>query len=428
MKFRAYNARSFKKTEYYQRLPIQEQEIFDVLTSVFQFKANNYVLDHLIDWNNIPEDPMYKLVFPRKEMIGASDYEQLRLAYEFGLEDQLMQTLVQQLKRKMYPETKQAKSSVPRVDGKVLKGMYRNFRTIVSLFPDPMVKTCHTYCSYCFRWPSFNNKEMQDESSYQDPMQPVAFLKAHPEISDVLFTGADPLVLKADTLRKYIEPILDIPTVKVIRISSKSLAWWPFRFTTDDDAASLLDLFREIQEKGKHLNFCAHFTHPKELEHEAVQEAIKNVRETGAIIRCQGPLVKGINDNATAWVDLWTVQIMNGMIPYYMFVEADHNPEHCFRVSLLKALKIFQEAQRNTTGLARTVRGPVFMNDLNRVLIEGVSQVDGKDYLILKNLQGPPGLDNEGVVKLIPYHSELRDAGDLYALFNEASDEISVLN
>ena len=50
MKFRAYNARSFKKTEYYQRLPIQEQEIFDVLTSVFQFKANNYVLDHLIDW------------------------------------------------------------------------------------------------------------------------------------------------------------------------------------------------------------------------------------------------------------------------------------------------------------------------------------------------------------------------------------------
>ena len=68
------------------------------------------------------------------------------------------------------------------------------------------------------------------------------------------------------------------------------------------------------------------------------------------------------------------------------------------------------------------------MNDLNRVLIDGVTQVDGKDYLILKNLQGPPGLDNEGVVKLIPYHSELRDAGDLYALFNEASDEISVLN
>lgn len=66
---------------------------------------------------------------------------------------------------------------------------------------------------------------IRQSATYTDPTAPVAYLKEHPEITDVLFTGADPLVLKASMLKKYIEPILDIESIQVIRISSKSLAW-----------------------------------------------------------------------------------------------------------------------------------------------------------------------------------------------------------
>ncbi|KZS39007.1 hypothetical protein AWE51_10595 [Aquimarina aggregata] len=427
MKFISYNNNSFKKTEYYTRLPEKEREVFDILSSVFHFKVNTYVLEHLINWDAIPNDPIYKLIFPRKEMLPITDYKALQLLYQSGLEEKTLMPFIQKVKKKMYPEVKHCETSIPKVDGVRVRGMYSNFGTIVSLFPDPMAKTCHSYCSYCFRWIMFNNKEAQQNSSYKDPQEPVAFLKEHPEISDVLFTGADPLVLKAKTLREYIDPILEIDSVKVIRISSKSLAWWPFRFTTDQDADELLALFKYIQSRGKHLNLCAHFTHPVELENEAVKQAIQRIRATGTVIRCQGPLVEGINDTPEDWSTLWNKQITLGMVPYYMFIEADHNSESCFRIPLAKALQIFQEAQKKTTGLARTVRGPVFMNDLHRTLLDGVVTINNERFFVLKSLQAPPNTFGEGTIKLIPYSDTTKNAGNLIELFSESPSAIDQL-
>lgn len=418
MKYISYNATSFKKTHYYQNMPAAEQLSFAVLTTVFHFKINNYVLENLIDWDNIPNDPIYQLSFPRKQMLSALEYSQLSLLVEHDAPTEQIGDFVQQVKQRLYPELKQVDNCFITHEGKTLTGMYRNFDTIINLCPDPMVKTCHAYCSYCFRWVMFNSKEVQEHSSYNEPEAPVAFIKEHSEITDVLFTGADPLVLKAATLKKYIEPILAIDSVKVIRISSKALGWWPYRFTTDADAQELLELFEYIQSRGKHFNFCAHFTHVKELESKEVQKAIENIQKTGAIIRCQGPIAKEINDTAEDWIALWTKQIMLGMIPYYMFVEADHNPENCFRIPLYKALTIFQTAQKNTTGLARTVRGPVFMNDLNRVLLDGTTEMNGEKYFVLKSLQSPPNTQSEGKIKLIPFDETTDDAGNLFELFN----------
>lgn len=419
MQFISYSNSTFKNTKYYEYLPDEQKEEFNILTSIFHFKVNNYVLENLIDWQCIPDDPIYKLVFPRPEMLAPADFDFLKKLYRKGLEEKMLDPFIQLLKQKMTPSVNHCESSIPKMNEERLKGMYSNFSTIVSLFPDPMVKTCHSYCSYCFRWIMFNNPEVQSRSSYSDPMQPVAYLKAHPEISDVLFTGADPLVLKADTLKKFIDPILAIDSVKVIRISSKSLAWWPYRFTTDKDADQLLALFEYIQAGGRHLNLCAHFTHARELDHSEVKTAIQRIRATGTVIRCQGPLVKGVNDTAKAWSELWNKQIELGLIPYYMFIEANHNPEPCFRIPLAEALNIFQEAQKLTTGLARTVRGPVFMNDLNRVLLDGITELNGEKYFVLKNLQSPPERPGEGSIKLIPYNEQSMNAGNLFELFNK---------
>ena len=420
MKFISYNHITFPSTPYWQRLPAAEQKIFQMMTRSYPFKANNFVLDNLIDWGAVPDDPMYRLLFPRKDMIREAHFDVLAELVDAGVGEAALDQIIKLTKRALHPDMRHTQYSMPKEDGKWIQGLYSNFGTIISLFPDPMLKTCHSYCSYCFRWNAFGDTEAQKGTTYNDPQVPVPFLRAHPEITDVLFTGADPLVLKADVIRRYIEPILDIESVQVIRISSKSLAWWPFRFTTDKDADELLRLFEYIQSRGKHFNFCAHFTHPRELAHPEVARAVQRIRDTGALIRTQGPIVAGINDNAEAWRDLWTRQIAMGMVPYYLFIEADHNPSSCFRIPLAKALQVFQDAQRQCSGLARTVRGPVFMNDLNRVLLDGVTELKGEKYFVLKSLQAPPGLHSEGAIKLIPYNEFTKGAGDLFTLFNAA--------
>ncbi|MDY8136454.1 hypothetical protein [Aquimarina sp. 2201CG5-10] len=422
MKYVSYSNLSFKNTSYYKRLPIEERNIYDILSLVFHFKINTYVLNHLIRWENVPNDPIYRLTFPRKEMLSSIDHERLSYLIDQGASQKELLLYIQQLKQKMLPKVKHHIAGLPELNNQPIQGMYRSFNTMVSLFPEPMIKTCHTYCSYCFRWIAFNNKQVQDKTSYQDPTTPVAFLTANPEITDVLFTGADPLVLKAETLKRYIDPILNIDSIQTISISSKSLAWWPYRFTTDKDADNILELFRYIQSKGKHLNFCAHFTHVRELETTVVKEATHRIQQTGTVIRCQGPLVKDINDTSQDWMDIWAAQINLGMIPNYMFVEADHNPENCFRIPLSKTLQIFQEAQRQTTGLARTVRGPVFMNDLNRVLLDGITELNGEKYFVLKSLQALPHKQSEGKIKLIPYDQHTKDTGNLFELFNKETD------
>ena len=68
MKYRSYTAISFKKTQYFEMLPMEERRTFEILTKVFHFKVNNYVLENLINWKDIPNDPIYKMVFLRKEM------------------------------------------------------------------------------------------------------------------------------------------------------------------------------------------------------------------------------------------------------------------------------------------------------------------------------------------------------------------------
>jgi len=73
--------------------------------------------------------------------------------------------------------------------------------------------------------------------------------------------------MKASLLRRYIEPLLspELEHVRTIRIGTKSLAYWPYRYVSDADADDILRLFEEIVASGRHVAFMAHFSHPREL-------------------------------------------------------------------------------------------------------------------------------------------------------------------
>jgi L-lysine 2,3-aminomutase len=146
------------------------------------------------------------------------------------------------------------------------------------------------------------------------------YISTHPQVTDVLFTGGDPMVMPARTLRKYIQPLLGkgCEHLHTIRIGSKSLAYWPWRYVYDSDSKDLLTLFSEIVKSGKQLAFQAHFSHPIELSTAVVQEAIRLIRMTGAQIRCQAPLIRRVNDNAEVWKRMWNEEVNLGLVPYYM--------------------------------------------------------------------------------------------------------------
>jgi L-lysine 2,3-aminomutase len=208
-------------------------------------------------------------------------------------------------------------------------------------------------------------------------------------VHSVLFTGGDPLVMKSSVLRRYVEPLLDpaLEHLTSIRIGTKALAWWPYRVLTDPDADDLLGLFEEVVASGRNLALMAHYTHPRELQTPAAQAAVRRVLRTGAVVRCQAPLVRHVNDAADTWADLWRLEVRLGAVPYYMFVERDTGPRQYFEVPLVRAHEIFRTAYRRVSGLARTVRGPSMSATPGKVEIVGVERVADQDVFVLRFIQ-----------------------------------------
>jgi hypothetical protein len=127
----------------------------------------------------------------------------------------------------------------------------------------------------------------------------------------------------------------------------------------------------------------SHYSHPRELETAVAQAALRRIRETGAVVRCQAPLMRYINDSATTWADMWRLQVQLGAIPYYMFVARDTGPKNYFEVPLARAEQIFHDAYRRVSGLARTVRGPSMSALPGKVKVVGVSEIGGDKVFVL---------------------------------------------
>lgn len=197
------------------------------------------------------------------------------------------------------------------------------------------------------------------------------------------------MVLKTRHLSEYLEPLLkpEFDHVQNIRIGTKSLTFWPYRFLIDDDADDLLRLFEQLIAAGKHVTLMAHFNHWRELEPEPTRRAIQRIRASGVTIRAQGPLLAHINDDAKICTRLWTEQVRQGIIPYYMFIERNTGPHRYFAVPLLKALKIYRAAACEVSGLAQTVRGPVMSTGPGKVELTDVTCIQDQQVFALRFLQ-----------------------------------------
>jgi len=386
--FRVYQRHDLPRIPQLQSLPADHLLAMRAVAAVLPFRVNHYVTEELIDWDDIPNDPIFQLTFPQPGMLAPEDLDRLMCLIADEAEPATIDRAARQIQRHLNPHPAgQMELNVPYLDGQPLPGMQHKYRDTVLFFPSPG-QTCHTYCSYCFRWPQFVGLDELKFAS-QQAQSLVSYLKEHPEVSNVLITGGDPLVMRTAVLRRYIEALLvpELDHITTIRIGTKSVAWWPYRFVTDNDADELLELFEKVQAAGRHLAIMAHYSHPRELQTPAAQAALRRIKSTGAVVRCQAPLIRHVNDDADTWADLWRLQVRLGAVPYYMFVERDTGPKGYFEVPLARCYEIFQKAYRRVSGLERTVRGPSMSATPGKVIVDGITEIKGEKVFSLPFVQ-----------------------------------------
>jgi KamA family protein len=388
-RFKVYTQRDLASIPQVARLPEQIRREMQVVSSVLPFRVNQYVIDELIDWDRVPDDPIFQLTFPQRGMLHDGHFERISDALHSDDLDRVRRT-VADIRAELNPHPAgQMELNMPTDDdGNRLNGMQHKYRETLLFFPS-QGQTCHSYCTFCFRWAQFvGDRDLRIATNEADTLHD--YLRSHPEVTDLLITGGDPMVMKTQRLAAYLEPLLqpEFEHVRTVRIGTKALTFWPYRFVTDADAEPLLAVLRRLVEAGKHVAIMAHYNHWKELDTDIAREAIRRVRATGAQIRAQGPLLRHINDDPAVWARLWQTQVELGIVPYYLFVERDTGARHHFEVPLARAWEIYREAMQRVSGLARTARGPSMSAGPGKVEVQGITEIAGEKVFALRFIQG----------------------------------------
>lgn len=388
-KFQVFTERQLDKIEQLKSLPDELRFEMRVVANVLPFRVNNYVIEELIDWNNVPEDPMFQLTFPQKGMLAPEDFERMAHLLSNSASREDITAAAKAIRSKLNPHPAgQQQMNVPMLKGKPLPGMQHKYRETVLFFPS-QGQTCHSYCTFCFRWAQFvGDKELRFSSKEADSLH--EYLISHPEVSDLLITGGDPMVMKTKHLEEYLAPLLrpEFNHIQTIRIGTKSLTFWPHRYVHDKDSDELLSLLTKMVKAGKHIAIMAHYNHWHEMETPVARKAIKRILATGAVIRSQAPLLNHINNNADDWAHMWKTQVKLGIIPYYMFMERDTGAKHYFEVPIVQAWNIYRDAMQQISGIGRTARGPSMSAGPGKVEIQGITEIQGEKVFVLRFIQG----------------------------------------
>ena len=236
---------------------------------------------------------------------------------------------------------------------------------------------CSMYCRHCTRRRFAGAKDVQAPSQHID--QAIQYISEHKEITDVLLSGGDALLVSDDTLEMILIKLRKIDHVQVIRIGTRTPVVMPQRIT--DDLVNMIKKYHPIW-----LN--THFNHPNEITKSA-KVAIDKIADAGIPIGNQSVLLRGVNDCVHVMRDLVTKLIAIRVRPYYIYqCDLSMGIEH-FRTPVSKGIEIIEGLRGHITGFAV----PTFVVDAPGgggkipVMPEYViSQAPGK--VILRNYEG----------------------------------------
>ena len=343
------------------QIPPEARAILDEVARKFAFRVNDYYLG-LIDWSD-PADPIRRLVIP--------DAAELKPWGRLDASNERAYTVARGVQHK-YP------------------------RTVLLLVNE----ICGAYCRYCFRKRLF--MDGNDETSL-DVSEGLDYIRAHPEITNVLLTGGDPLVLGTRRILEIVGLLREIPHVGIIRIGSKMPAFDPWRIL--DDRALVEGLSRHST-KEKRVYLMAHFDHPRELTAPAL-EGLDVLIRAGVICVNQCPILRGINDSPAVLEDLFRRLSLAGVPPYYLFQGRPTEGNEPYELPIVAGYHAFEEAKKRVSGLAKRARF-CMSHETGKIEIVGVDAA--RMYLRYHRARNPA---DEG--RFMVFHRD-DDAGWLDAL------------
>ena len=278
--------------------------------SEFAFRATDYYTS-LIDWND-PADPIRRLIVPT-----AGE------ARDFGTLD---------------PSNE--------ADNTVVVGLQHKYEdTVLMLVTDQ----CAGFCRYCFRKRLFSERNRE---TLPDWGPALAYIREHPEITDVVLSGGDPLTVATESLRQLIDDLLTIDHVRTLRIGSKVPAFDPGRIVDDPEMPRLVEA---VVKSGRSLYLMTHFDHPRELTAHAL-EALAVFKDAGATCLNQCPVTTGINDDASVLAALFQACTEAGCPQYYVFQCRPTRGNAPFVVPIVRVAEIVEHARHRVSGLSRRAR------------------------------------------------------------------------
>jgi L-lysine 2,3-aminomutase len=86
MEYKAFTIKNLHQIKQLQEFPEEFFKEIELLSAIYPVKTNNYVIDELIDWKNVPDDPIFRMNFPNKEMLIPEHYERITEALKHGKE------------------------------------------------------------------------------------------------------------------------------------------------------------------------------------------------------------------------------------------------------------------------------------------------------------------------------------------------------
>ena len=306
-------------------IPAAEREKLKKVAERYVFRANDYYLG-LINWDD-PNDPIKQLIIPREEELN--DWGKLDASNEAAVT--------------------------------VARGVQHKYPHTVLLLCN---EVCGAYCRYCFRKRLFMD---ENDEVTNDVSEGIRYIAGNPNVTNVLLTGGDPLLMSTRRLTEIIEQLRAIPHVRIIRIGSKMPAFDPWRLLND---AELQGVLRKHSTPRKRIYLMAHFDHPRELTDPAV-EGIDCFIKCGVICVNQCPLIRGINDDPQVLATMYRELSFIGCPPYYLFQGRPTAGNEPYEVPIVRGWHIFREALRIGSGLARRARY-VMSHESGKIEIVGV--------------------------------------------------------
>ncbi len=215
---------------------------------------------------------------------------------------------------------------------------------LVQRYPDRVLllatDRCAVYCRFCTR-----SRMVGDGGgaiSNDKLAHAISYLRAHPEVTDVIISGGDPLAMATDRLVRLVATVREVQSVQTIRLATRVPVTLPMRITQE-----LLRALRPYHP----LWVMTHFNHPKELTRAAAL-ACTRLADAGFPVMNQTVLLRGINDDPDTLSALFRALVRVRVRPYYLLQMDPVVGTSHLRTPLSRGVEIMEALQGRLTGIA----------------------------------------------------------------------------